>query len=61
MSEFLAARALDRLYLTTVPVLLGDGVPGVRVPAVEHIADAPRWPSQRFGLGDDVCTELTLR
>ncbi len=61
VSEFLAARALDRLYLTTVPVLLGDGVPGVRVPPVEHIADAPRWPSQRFGLGDDVCTELTLR
>lgn len=61
VSAFVAAGALDRLYLTTVPVLLGDGVPGVRIPAVDLVADAPRWPSRRFGLGEDVCTELTLR
>lgn len=61
VSSFLAASALDRLYLTTVPVLLGDGVPGVRVPAVERIADAVRWPARRFPLGEDSCVELTLR
>ena len=61
VSSFLAAGALDRLFLTTVPVMLGDGVPGVRVPAVERIADAPRWPSRRFALGDDSCVELILR
>ena len=61
VSAWLAAGALDRLYLTTVPVLLGDGVPGVRVPAVPRIADAPRWPVRRFALGDDLCTEFTLR
>lgn len=61
VSSFLAANALDRLYLTTVPVLLGDGVPGVRVPAVERIADAARWPARRFPLGDDSCVELILR
>ncbi len=61
VSGFLAGGALDRIYLTTVPLLLGDGVPGVRVPAVQRIADAPRWPARSFPLGDDVCTELTLR
>lgn len=61
VSSFLAADALDRLFLTTVPVLLGDGVPGVRVPAVERIADAHRWPVRRFPLGDDSCVELILR
>ena len=61
VSAFLTAGALDRLYLTTVPVLLGDGVPGVRVRAVDSLADAVRWPTRRFSLGDDVCTEFTLR
>lgn len=61
VSSFLAANALDRLFLTTVPILLGDGVPGVRVPPVERVADAPRWPTRRFALGDDSCVELILR
>lgn len=61
ISRFLEAGELDRLFLTTVPVLLGDGVPGVRAAAVHRIADATRWPARRFPLGDDLCTELTLR
>ncbi len=61
VSTFLTAGALDRLFLTTVPILLGDGIPGVRVPAVGRIADAPRWPVRRFALGEDTCLEFTLR
>ncbi len=61
VSAFLAAGSLDRLYVTTVALFLGDGVPGVRVPAATTIASAERWPARRFALGDDVCTEFTLR
>lgn len=61
VSSFLAADALDRLFLTTVPVLLGEGVRGVRIPGVDRVADAPRWPMRRFTLGDDTCLEFTLR
>ncbi|MTB72402.1 GTP cyclohydrolase II [Arsenicicoccus sp. MKL-02] len=61
VSRFADAGELDRLYVTTVPVLLGDGVPGLRVQPASQIGDAPRHPSRRFVLGDDVCTELVMR
>ena len=61
VSSFLAADVLDVLYVTTVPIFLGDGIPGVRVPAVGMVADAPRHRARSFKLGDDLCIELTLR
>ena len=61
VSRFLDAEALDLLFVTTVPILLGEGVPGVRPAPAARIADAPRWPARRFMLGEDVCTEFTLR
>lgn len=61
VSGFLAANCLDRLYVTTVPVLLGEGVPGVRVPAAQSIGAACRPPARRLVLGADTCTELVLR
>ncbi len=60
VSAFLEAGCLDRLYLTTVPVLLGEGVPGVRIPARDGVGDALRVPVRRLALGEDVCTELLL-
>lgn len=60
VSRFLQADALDRLLVTTAPLLVGDGVPGLRFEGRDRLADALRAPSRRFMLGDDVCMELDL-
>ena len=60
VSSFLAAGVLDRLFLTTAPVFIGDGVPGIRFRGTEVMAKALRTPFRRFELGDDMCTEYLL-
>jgi 3,4-dihydroxy 2-butanone 4-phosphate synthase/GTP cyclohydrolase II len=60
VSAFLSAGLLDRLYLTTAPMLIGDGIPGVRFSGQDRLADALRAPARRFLLGSDVCTEFDL-
>ena len=61
VSRFLAAGVLDRLYLTTAPMLIGDGVPGLRFSGAERLADAVTPPTQRFPLGRDMCTVFDLQ
>ncbi|MFI7483435.1 RibD family protein [Kocuria sp. M1R5S2] len=61
VSRFLEAGTLHRLYLTTAPMLIGDGVPGIRFRGADHLSQALRAPARRFELGDDLCTELTFR
>jgi 3,4-dihydroxy 2-butanone 4-phosphate synthase / GTP cyclohydrolase II len=56
VSDFLAAGVLDRLYLTTAPILVGDGVPGVRFAGADLIGDALTASVRRFSLGHDLCT-----
>jgi 3,4-dihydroxy 2-butanone 4-phosphate synthase / GTP cyclohydrolase II len=56
VSDFLAAGVLDRLYLTTAPILVGDGVPGVRFTGADLLADAITASIRRFSLGADICT-----
>jgi 3,4-dihydroxy 2-butanone 4-phosphate synthase/GTP cyclohydrolase II len=60
VSGFLVAGVLDRLYLTVAPLLIGDGVPGLRFPGSDRLLDALRAPTRRFILGADVCFELDL-
>jgi 3,4-dihydroxy 2-butanone 4-phosphate synthase/GTP cyclohydrolase II len=60
VSRFVAAGALDRLFVTTAPLLVGDGVPGLRFDGHDRLADALRAPARRFALGDDLCVELDL-
>jgi GTP cyclohydrolase II len=60
VSAFLAAHAVDRLYVTIAPLLIGDGVPGVRFEGADRLSDALRPPTRRFDLGGDVCFELDL-
>lgn len=61
VSSFLDAGALDRLFVTTVPVFLGDGVPGLRVSPVGAVRDLHRTPTRRFQAGDDTVAEFVLR
>jgi len=56
VSDFLTAGVLDRLYLTTAPILIGDGIPGVRFAGADLLADALTASVQRFDLGGDLCT-----
>lgn len=60
VSAFVAAGLIDRFYVTTAPILIGDGVPGVRFTGADALADALRGPSRRLVLGLDVCTEIAL-
>ncbi|MDO5710976.1 MAG: RibD family protein [Micrococcales bacterium] len=60
VSAFVAARLVDRLYVTTAPLLIGDGVPGIRFTGADALSGALSGPSRRFILGQDVCTELLL-
>lgn len=60
VSTFWRAGALDHLYLTVSPVFLGEGVRGVRVPASDLVADAPRPPVVSRRLGNDTCHSFAL-
>jgi 3,4-dihydroxy 2-butanone 4-phosphate synthase/GTP cyclohydrolase II len=60
VSRFLASGVLDRLFVTTAPLLVGDGIPGLRFDGKDRLDDALRVPSRRFALGEDVCVELNL-
>jgi riboflavin-specific deaminase-like protein len=61
VSRALAAGVLDRMYLTVAPVIIGDGVPGLRFPGSTRMSESLRAPVRRFGLGDDTLFELDLR
>lgn len=61
VSRFLAAGALHRLYLTMAPLIIGDGVPGLRFPGATRMREALRAPLRRFILGEDTLFELDLR
>jgi riboflavin biosynthesis pyrimidine reductase len=60
VSRFLADGVLDRLYLTTAPILLGEGVPGVRFEGADALAEARTAPVRRFVFGQDICTEFNF-
>ncbi|MGW1894851.1 RibD family protein [Streptomyces sp. NPDC002004] len=60
VSRFLHERALHRLYVTVAPVLLGDGVPGLRFAGTPVMRDALRPPTRRGLLGEDTLFELDL-
>ncbi|MHA7244235.1 GTP cyclohydrolase II [Paeniglutamicibacter antarcticus] len=60
VSRFLHAGVLDRLYLTTAPLLVGDGVPGIRFEGTDALSGALSAPVRRFVFGEDICTEFNF-
>ncbi|MCX4658956.1 RibD family protein [Streptomyces uncialis] len=60
VSRFLHGGALRRLYVTVAPVLLGDGVPGLRFDGPDVMHEARRPPLRRARLGEDTLFELDL-
>ena len=51
ISRFLAAGALDRLYLLVAPMLLGSGQPGLAMPPIDGLDEALRPETQCYSLG----------
>lgn len=51
VSRFLAAGAVDRLYLLIAPVLLGSGQPGLVLPPIREVDEALRPATRAYSLG----------
>lgn len=61
VTGFLAAGLLDRLQITIAPALLGEGLPGLRLPEVPRLADAARLDYRALRMGDDVLFDCDPR
>ena len=57
VSQFLAAKALDRLQITMCPLVLGSGRPGILLPEIDDLTNSLRPRTRRFVLGDDIMVE----
>ncbi len=51
ISRFLAAGALDRLYVLVAPILLGSGQPGLVMPPIDTLDEALRPLTRCYSLG----------
>ncbi len=60
VSRFLQEGVLDRLFLTSAPLLVGDGVPGIRFDGADELSGALSAPMRRFVLGEDICSEFNF-
>ncbi|EIT71461.1 MULTISPECIES: RibD family protein [Hydrocarboniphaga] len=61
VSRFLAAEALDRLFVTVAPLILGEGRRGLQLPPVQRMAQALRPSVRRFDFEEDVLFDIQLR
>jgi riboflavin-specific deaminase-like protein len=60
LSRFVAAGCLDRLHVVVAPMILGDGLPGLRLPPLDHIDAARRVPMRIHPLGEEVLLDCDL-
>jgi len=61
VSAFLLAGLLDRLQVAVAPLIIGDGRPGVRLPAGTKLSDCLRPACRLHPMGDDVLFDCDLR
>jgi len=55
VSRFIAASAVDRLYVLVAPVILGSGKPGLELPPIDALSEALRPDVRSYSLqGGDV-------
>lgn len=60
VSRALTEGALSRLHVAVAPLIIGDGVPGVRLNQLARFADALRPPCRTFAMGADVLFDFDL-
>ena len=62
VSEFINARAVDRLHMLVAPVILGSGKTGLSLTPIDRLSDALRPTARVFPLADgDVLFDCDLR
>jgi diaminohydroxyphosphoribosylaminopyrimidine deaminase / 5-amino-6-(5-phosphoribosylamino)uracil reductase len=62
VSRFLAAGAVDRLYLLIAPILLGSGKPGLMLPPIDAVDEALKPATRCYSLGaGDVLFDCCFR
>jgi diaminohydroxyphosphoribosylaminopyrimidine deaminase / 5-amino-6-(5-phosphoribosylamino)uracil reductase len=61
VSRFIAAGAVDRLYVLVAPMLLGSGRPGLELPPIDQLSEALRPATRSYSLeGGDVLFDCRL-
>lgn len=62
VSEFITARAVDRLHVLVAPLILGSGKTGLALPTIDKLSEAIRPATRVFPLADgDVLFDCDLR
>ncbi|MEA2118053.1 RibD family protein [Halovibrio sp. HP20-50] len=60
VSQFIEARAVDRLHLLVAPLLIGSGRPGLKMTPIDTLESALRPPTRTFRCGDDTLFDMRL-
>ncbi len=60
VSAFLAAGLIDRLQLAVASFVMGDGRPGIRLPAPDRLGDCARPVRRVYRMGEDILFDFDL-